>query len=181
MRLPFPDRDSIAARTSPISLTPRSYAGRLLRVTSEMSDTAAVNDEFQFGERAKRPARLGTASPRRAGASVNPRLVVLAVGLVVAAALAFVFLRGADEAGTQFGDANERAVSQVDKANDAAAQGSLGRAVVVARSLYAEEGTYPTDPATLSAYDPGLRFTQGVSNGPTSVSFAVGGSGFGAA
>lgn len=141
-----------------------------------------MDDGFQFGEPAKRPARLGGASASRAGASVSPKLVgLVAGGLVVAGVLAFVFLRGADEAGKQIGDVNEQAVSQIDKAYDAAAQGTLGRAVVVAQSLHAEAGTYPTDPATLSAYDPGLTFTPGASTGPNSVSFGVSGSGFGAA
>jgi len=144
-------------------------------------DTAGVNDEFQFGERAKRPARLGGVRAPRAGLGLDPRLLWLAVGLVVAGVLAWVFLRGADEAGKQLGAVNEQAVSQIDKAYDAAAQGTIGRAVVVAQSLHAEAGTFPTDAATLSTYDPGLHFTSGASTGPTSVSYGIAGSGFGAA
>ena len=46
--------------------------------------------------------------------------------------LAFVFLRSADEAGKQLADSETHAVSQIDKAHDAAAQGTMGRATVVA-------------------------------------------------
>ena len=95
--------------------------------------------------------------------------------------LAFVFLRGADEAGTQIADRQDQAVSQIDRAYDAAAQGSIGRAVVVALSLHAESGSFTTDLATLSAYDPGLRFTAGPSKGPETISYAVDATRFGAA
>ena len=58
---------------------------------------------------------------------------------------------------------------------------TIGHAVVVAQSLHAESGSFTTDVATLSAYDPTLRFTSGPSNGPATVSYAVNGSEFGAA
>lgn len=140
-----------------------------------------MNDEFHFGEHAKRPARLGGRRPRHAGSSFDPRLVWIVAGLVVAGVLAFVFLRSADEAGKQIADSQTDAISQVDRAYDASAQGTMGRAVVVALSLYAERGSFTTDLATLSAYDPGLRFTSGPSKGPRTVSYAVDAAGFGAA
>lgn len=139
-----------------------------------------MNDEFHFGDRAKRPARVGSA-PRHAKRSFDLRLVWVAAGLVVAAVLAFVFLSGADEAGKQIAGSQSEGVSQIDRAYDSAAQGTIGRGVVVAQSLYAEHGSFTTDLATLSAYDPGLRFTSGPSNGPTTVSYAVSGGGFGVA
>jgi hypothetical protein len=139
-----------------------------------------MNDEFHFGDHAKRPARLGSA-PQHEKRSFDLRLVWIAAGLVVTAVLAFVFLSGADEAGKQIGDAESETVAQIDRAYDAAAQGTMGRAVVVAQSLYGENGTFTTDLATLSAYDPGLHFTSGPSNGPATVSYAVSGSEFGAA
>jgi hypothetical protein len=139
-----------------------------------------MSDGFQFGERAKRPARLGSG-PKPARTSFDLRLVGIAAGLVVAAVLAFVFLRGADEAGRRIAGTRSGTVSQIDRAHDAAAQGTLGRAVVVAQSLYAENGTFTTDLATLSAFDPGLRFTSGPSRGPATVSYRVNGTGFGAA
>jgi hypothetical protein len=148
---------------------------------SAVADTGwAMNDEFNFGEHAKRPARLGSA-PQRAKGSFDLRLVWIAAGLVVAAALAFVVLSGADEAGTQIADRESGAVAQIDRAHDAAAQGTMGRALVVAQSLHAEHGSFTTDLATLSGYDPGLRFTSGPSKGPATVSYAVNGSAFGAA
>ncbi len=140
-----------------------------------------MKDEFNFGEPAKHPARLGQPKPKHAGGSLDPRLVWIVAGLVVAGVLAFVFLRSADEAGKQIADSQTDAVSQIDRAYDAAAQGTMGRAVVVALSLHAERGSFTTDLATLSAYDPGLRFTSGPSRGPMTVSYAVDAAGFGAA
>jgi hypothetical protein len=140
-----------------------------------------MNEEFHFGEHAKRPARLGDGKPRHAARSFDPRLIWIAAGLVVAGVVAFVFLRSADEAGKRIADSQKQAVSQIDRAHDAAAQGTIGRAVVVALSLHAERGSFTTDLATLSAFDPGLRFTSGPAKGPTTISYAVDATGFGAA
>jgi hypothetical protein len=52
---------------------------------------------------------------------------------------------------------------------------------VVALSLYAERGSFTTDLATLSGYDPSLRFTSGPSKDPMTVSYAVNAGSFGAA
>jgi hypothetical protein len=140
-----------------------------------------MNDEFHFGEPANRSARLDDGKLPRAAGAIDPRLIWIAAGLVVAAVLAFVFLRGADEAGTQIADSQEQAVSQIDRAYDAAAQGTIGRAIVVAISLHAESGSFTTDLATLSAYDPGLHFTSGPATAPMTISYAVDATGFGAA
>jgi hypothetical protein len=136
-------------------------------------------DEFQFGDRAKRPAREPRL--RHARSSVDQRLLWLVACLLVVGVVAYVVLRGAGEAGDRLGDAGARAVSQVDRAHDAAAQGSLGRAVVVAQTLHAEQGSFPTDLATVAAADPSLTVTAGPSDGPTSISYALGQGGFAAA
>ncbi|HEX6265060.1 MAG TPA: hypothetical protein VF036_07245, partial [Actinomycetota bacterium] len=94
-------------------------------------------DDFQFGERAKHPARLGGPRPTRPKSSIPFKLAGVVVVLVVTAAAAFVFLRGADEAGTETADARSETLAQIDRAYDAAAQGTMGRAVVVAQTLYA--------------------------------------------
>jgi hypothetical protein len=141
-----------------------------------------MNDDFHFGQHVKRPARLGSAPPQQhARRSFDLRLLWIAAGLVVVAVTAYVFLSGADQAGKQIGDAESETIAQIDLAYDAAAQATIGHAVVVAQSLYAERGSFTTDLATLSAYDPGLRFTAGPSSDPTTVSYAVSGSEFGAA
>ena len=140
-----------------------------------------MDDGFNFGEPAKRRARLSGPKLQHERSAFNPKLVWIAAGLVVAAVLAFVFLRSADEAGKQIADSETRAVSQIDKAQDAAAQGTMGRATVVALSLYAERDTFTTDLATLSGYDPGLRFTSGPSKDPMTISYAVSAGSFGAA
>ena len=140
-----------------------------------------MSDEFQFGQRAKRPARLGRASAPRAKRSFDLRVLWIGPGLAAAAAVAFVVLRGAGEAGKEVADAATDTVAQIDTAYDSAAQGTLGRAVVAAQSLHAENGSFPGDLETLAAYDPGLRFTPGPSKDPSTVSYAVSGSEFGAA
>jgi hypothetical protein len=140
-----------------------------------------MSDEFHFGERARRPARLGGLRKQRAKGSFNFRVLWIVAGLTAAAVVGFVVLSGADEAGTQIADAESDTVAQIDTAHDAAAQGTVGRAVVAAQSLHAENGTFPDDPATLSSYDPGLSFTSQSSNDPSTVSYAVSGSEFGAA
>jgi hypothetical protein len=140
-----------------------------------------MKDEFSFDDSAGNPARPGAPTPKQAGRPFDSRLVWIVAGVVVAGVLAFVFLRSADEAGKQIAGSQTGAVSQVDRAYDAAAQGTIGRTVVVALSLYAERGSFTTDLGTLSAYDPGLRFTSGPSNDPITVSYAVDAAGFGAA
>jgi hypothetical protein len=140
-----------------------------------------MNDEFVFGDPAKRPARLGESKPQRAGTSFGPRFAWIVAGLVVAAALAFVFLRGADEAGKQITGSQSEVISEIDRAYDAAAQGTIGRAAMVALSLYAESGSFTADLVALSAYDPELGFASGPSNDPMTISYATDASGFGAA
>lgn len=140
-----------------------------------------MTDEFQFGEPAKHPARLSGPRPPRPTSSFPFKLVGAAACLVVAAAAAIVFLRGADEAGKEIAGGRSETLAQVDRAYDAAAQGTVGRAVVVAQTLYAEQGRFTTDLPTLSAFDPGLRFTSGPSTSPQTVSYAVSGTEFAAA
>jgi hypothetical protein len=144
-------------------------------------DTGFMSDEFHFGQPARHPARLGRPKRPRAGGSFDARIVWVAAGLVLAGVLAFVFLRGADEAGRQIAGARSETVEQIDRAYDAAARGMLGRAVVVARSLYAEHGSFTTDLATLSAFDPGVRFTSGSSEDPSSIAYSATDSAFAAA
>jgi hypothetical protein len=140
-----------------------------------------MNDEFAFGDPAKHPARVGKSRPAPAGGSFGPRVVWIVAGLVAAAALAFVFLRGADEAGTQIAGSRSEAIAQIDQAYDAAAQGTIRRAAMVALSLYADSGSFTTDLAALAAYDPELGFTSGPSNDPMTIAYATDASGFGAA
>ena len=146
-----------------------------------MADRGDMSDEFQFGEPAKHPARLSGPRPPRPKSSIPFKPVGVVAFLVVAAAASFVFLNGADEAGKEIADARSETLTQVDRAYDAAAQGTVGRAVVVAQTLYAELGSFTTDLPTLSAFDPGLRFTSGPSTGPEMVSYAVSGTEFAAA
>jgi hypothetical protein len=140
-----------------------------------------VDDGFNFGEPAKRPAKLGGPRGPRSGGSFDLRIVWVAAGLGVAAVVAFVFLRGAGEAGRLIVDDRDAAVAQVGRTQDIAAQTTVERAVVVARTLYAEQGAFASDPATLSAFEPSIRFTSGASIGPTSVAYQAEASAFGVA
>jgi hypothetical protein len=140
-----------------------------------------MDDRFHFGDPARYPARLGDPAPAHVPSTIDGRLTWIAAGLVVAAVLAFVFLRGADEAGRRIGRANSEAVSQIDRAHDSAAQATMGRVAMVAQSLSAERGSFVTDAQALAGFDPGLRFTSGPSTGPTSISYAVDAVRFGAA
>ena len=92
--------------------------------------------------------------------------------------VAFVFLTGADDPP---GDSRAQGGSPVDRAYDAAAQGAIGRAVVIAQTLHAERGTFPTDPDSLAAADPSLTFLAGPSDGPAAVSYTAEPRGFAAA
>ena len=133
-------------------------------------------DEFQFGPSGRR-SRLGEPRTRQARNRSRGRLLlVLIAGLVVAAVLAFVAVTGTEHASD-----DPSSVSSADRARDAAARGTIGRAVVVAQTLYAERGSFPSDVATLSAVDPTLTFTTEPSAEPSTVSYAVGGRGFAAA
>jgi len=143
-------------------------------------DTPGMDGGFNFGEPAKRPAKLGGPRAPRTG-SFDVRIVWVAAGLAVAAMLAFVFLRGAGEAGERIADAESNTVAQVDRAQDVAAQSSIVRALAVARTVYAEGGTFASDPATLSAFEPSIHFTSGESTGPTSVAYRADASSFGVA
>ena len=134
---------------------------------------------FNFGQPAKRRAKLGAARTPRSVGVFDARILLIAAGLVVAAVLAFVFLRGADEAGRQIADAQGDAVAQVDRAQDVEAQVTLGRAVVVVRTLYAEQGSF--EPAALADFDPSIDFTPGSSTGPTSIAYHADGDAFGIA
>ena len=145
------------------------------------ADTSVVSDEFHFGERARRPARLGRSTTPSPLSVIDARVAWIAAGLVLAGALAFVFLRGAGEAGRGLERAETRTVATIDRAHDAAAQSSLAQAMAIARALHAERGSFATDPANLSTFDPSVRFAPGRSTGPTSIGFMATDAAFGAA
>lgn len=144
-------------------------------------DTWRVNDGFNFGEPARHPAKLGARRSPIGPSAFDGRIVWVVGGLVVAAVAVFVFLRGADEAGHEIADARSDEIATVDRAEDVAAQASVSRAVIAARTAFAERGSFSIDEATLSAFDPSLHFTSGASSGPTSVAFEATDIAFGAA
>lgn len=140
-----------------------------------------MSDAFNFGSPAKRPARLGPTKQGRGTAGFDARILFLVVGLILTAIVIFVVLRATGEAGTRVADARSETVLAIDRASDAAAQGTLGSAVVIARTAFAEQGSFPSDPAALTAFDPSVRFTAGASTGPTSISMRTDDAAFAAA
>ena len=143
-----------------------------------MVDTPSRMDDLGFGEPSRRAARLDEPKPRHARSRLDGRLVwLLVAALVVAGVSTFVFVTGDDEPAAD----PASAASPVDRALDSAAKSTIGRAVVVAQTLHAERGSFPSDAAILSAMDPTLTFTAEPSGDPLSVSYAVGEEGFAAA
>ncbi|HZB01777.1 MAG TPA: hypothetical protein VE800_06685 [Actinomycetota bacterium] len=138
-----------------------------------------MDDGFNLGDPSKRPAKLSVARPPHRGEAFDARILLIPAGLVVAAVLAFVFLRGADEAGRRIADDQGGAVAQVARAQDVAAQAALGRAVVLVRTLYVEQGSF--EPAGLADLDASIDFTPGASTGPTSIAYRSDGDAFGVA
>ncbi len=106
---------------------------------------------------------------------------MVVAGLAVAGLAWFAFLRGADHAGKEIAAARSDTVAAVDRANDAAAQATIGRAVVAARTAWAEAGAFPTDAEASAAFEPSLTFTTGSSTGPDVVAMRADASTFSAA
>lgn len=140
-----------------------------------------MSDAFNFGSPAKRPAKLGTVQGRRVTAAFDARILLLSVGLILTAIVVFVVLRATGEAGSQVAGARSETMLAIDRASDAAAQGTLASAAVVAQTAWAEQGTFPSDPAALAAFDPSVRFTGGASTGPTSIAMSAEDAAFAAA
>jgi hypothetical protein len=140
-----------------------------------------MDEGFSFGQPAKRRVKQGARRPARIGRSAVPLIVFLAIGLVLAGIAAFVVLRGAGEAGERVAAARSDTISTIDRANDAAAQATIGQAVVAARTAWADAGAFPTDPAALTALEPSATFTLGASTGPGVVSVSIDPSVFAAA
>lgn len=141
-------------------------------------DTQRMSDGFNYGEPARHPARLGVKRGARGSGPFDARIVWVGAGLVVAAVAAFVFLRGADDAGHRIADARSAELATVGRAQDVAAKTSVSRAVLAARTAFAEGGSFAIDEATLSGFDPTLHFTSAASTGPTSVGYEATASAF---
>ena len=131
-----------------------------------------MDDSFNFGK----PSRTG-----RGPTSVAPFLII-AIALAIAATLVGAALLTIKRGGEAAGEANQRAVDTIDRANDVQAQATLQAASRVALAVQADTGSLAgATPEALTAYDPAFTFTAGPSTGPTIVSVAVGGDMWGAA
>jgi hypothetical protein len=131
-----------------------------------------MDDSFNFG----RPSRTG-----RGPTNVAPFLII-AIALAIAATLVGAALLTIKRGGEAAGEANQRAVDTIDRANDVQAQATLQAASRAALTVQAETGSLAgATPESLAAHDSALTFTSGPSTGPSVVSVAVGGDMWGAA
>jgi hypothetical protein len=119
--------------------------------------------------------------PARRTPSIAPFLVI-AIAAAIAATLvgaAFVAVRRGGEVA---GEANERTVGTIDRADDARTQLSLQTAAHAAMVVQAETGTLSgATPEALAPYEPSITFTTDASTGSNVVSVAVAGETWGAA
>jgi hypothetical protein len=121
-------------------------------------------DEFNFGQPGRRTPQV----------SLNPKVLMVVGGLLVAALAVFVFLSFVSKSGHDVAESQVSAVQQVDLSQDRDAQSSLRNAAVAAKVLYIDASTYDgMTPADLASAEPGLTYTDGPSLDTMTVSVAV--------
>jgi hypothetical protein len=124
-------------------------------------------DEFNFGPRGRSRRQVG----------IDPRLLMVVGGLLVVALAVVGFLTFVSRGGHQAAEAQVTAVQQIDHSQDAAAQSSLRNAMVAAKTLFTDAGTYDgLGPADLTGVEPSLTYTDGPSPDAQTVSVALQGS-----
>jgi len=122
-------------------------------------------DEFNFGK----PARLQV--------SLNPKVLMAAGALLVAALAVYGFMSMVSKGGHEVANAQVSAVQQIDHSQDVLAQTSLTSALAAAKTLYMDNGSYDgTGPADLAGVEPSFTYTDGPSPNPQTVSVAMQGS-----
>lgn len=121
-------------------------------------------DEFNFGP----PARS------RGQVSVDPRLLMVVGALLAAAFAIFGFLTFVSKGGNEIAAAQVTAVQQIDHSQDAVTQTALRNALVAAKTLFTDVGSYDgLGPADLAGIEPSLTYTDGPSTDPQTVSVAM--------
>src|SRR5438093_6739804 len=191
MRSPFADRDSIAARTSAISLMERWYARSRLARWSQSGDGGepgsgrqacadtwdGMDDSFTLGKPSGKHVitRARTPKPRRpAGRSAGSgtgRIVLLVVGGIVAVVAIAGFMTFVKGGGEQIASDEHTAVAQIGSAKDVDAKMTVQQATGTVQQLYAEQGSYASvTPAALKRFEPTFSYTASASTGPNTVS-----------
>jgi hypothetical protein len=121
-------------------------------------------DEFNFGPPGQRRPQIG----------IDPRLLMVVGGLLVAALAVYGFLTFVSEGGHEVAAAQVTAVQQIDHSQDVVAQSTLKNAMVASKTLYADNGTYDgLGPADLAGIEPSVTYTDGPSADPQTVSVAM--------
>ena len=129
-------------------------------------------DEFNFGPPGRRRPQVG----------LDPRLLLMAGGLMAAALAVFGFLSFVSRGGEQVADAQATAVQQVDHSQDSVAQLNLTNALAAAKVYFDDGSTYAGLSAVeLAAIEPAFTYTDGPSPAVGMVSVAVQGDAVGLA
>jgi hypothetical protein len=119
-------------------------------------------DEFNFGK------------PARPQVSLNPKWLMAAGALLVAALAVYGFMSMVSKGGHEVAAAQVSAVQQIDHSQDVLAQTSLTSAMAAAKTLFVDNGTYDgVGPAELAALEPAFTYTDGPSPNPNTISVAT--------
>jgi hypothetical protein len=124
-----------------------------------------MNDSFNFGRQARPKPRV----------SLDPRLVLSAVLLVLVVFAIYGTMHLFSSSGKQIARTERSIVSSADAARDVAAQSALASSLQTAKLAFVDGGDDYTSagPGQLSALDPSLTYTDGPSTNPTVVSLAA--------
>lgn len=132
-------------------------------------------DAFSFGKPAKGRAPRTGKRPRAGLAA--PKLgkpVMVAGGLVLAAALAFGLFQVVKGGGEAVADNAATDLHQADTARDAEAQVAVRNVQLAAKVAFTESSSYAdVTPEALARIEPSFRYVSGASTGPSVVSVAA--------
>ena len=129
-------------------------------------------DEFHFGP----PDR------ERRQIAIDPRLLMVAGGLLAAALAVFAFMTFVSKGGREVAAAQVTAVQQIDHSQDAVAQLNLTNALAAAKVYLTDHGSYTgLNAAELATIEPAFTYTDGPSPAVGTVSVAVQGEAVGLA
>jgi type II secretory pathway pseudopilin PulG len=124
-----------------------------------------MNDSFNFGRQARPRPRV----------TLDPRLLLGAVVLILAVFGAYAAMHLFASPGKQIARTERSVVSSADAARDSAAQSALSTTLQTAKLAYVDGGEDFTSAGTgqLSALDPSFTYTDGPSTDPSVVSLAT--------
>jgi hypothetical protein len=131
-----------------------------------------MSDDFGFGDAPASPPPHSDPIPVAPPRPITIPVLFVVAG-VVAAALAFGFLRLLDRGGEEAAAVVSSALDGADEAADADAQAALRNALAASKVAYVAESSYATlTPAVLAEIEPSYSYTTGASADPRTVSVA---------